>query len=51
VSGYAAVTLVAALALAFRQPGGGWRTVTLRAARSWIAAVGLMVGGLALRSV
>ncbi len=51
VSGYAAVTLVAALALAFRQPGGGWRTVTLRAAGSWIAAIGLMVGGLALRSV
>lgn len=51
VSGYVTVTLVAALALAFRQSNEGWRIVTLRAAGSWIAAIGLMVGGLALRSL
>ena len=51
VAGYAAITLVAAAAAAFLQPGQGWRTVTLRAAGSWIAAIGLMVGGLALRPV
>ena len=51
MAGYAAVTLVAAAAAAFVQPGQGWRTVTLRAAGSWIAAIGLMVGGFALRPV
>ena len=52
VAGYAAITLTAAAAAAFVQPafvqpGQGWRAVTLRAAGSWIAAIGLMVGGLA----
>lgn len=50
VTGYAAITLVAAAALAFRQPGTGWRVVALRAAGSWVAAIGIMAGGFALRS-
>jgi urease accessory protein len=49
VAGYAAITLAAAAAAAFLGPGQGWRSITLRAAGSWIAAIGLMAGGLALR--
>lgn len=53
LAGYAAITLVSAVVLAFhqpsRQPGQGWRAVTVRAAGSWVAAIGLMVGGFALR--
>ena len=49
VAGYAVLTLAAGATAAFRAPGVGWRTVALRAAGSWVAAVGLMVGGLALR--
>lgn len=51
VAGYAAITLTAGAATAFLTPGQGWRTVTVRAAGSWIAAIGLMAGGLALRTV
>ena len=48
LAGYAVVTLVAALAATFRRAGAPWRTVALRAGGSWIAAIGLMVGGFAL---
>lgn len=48
VAGYAVVTLVAALAAAFRHAGAPWRTIALQAGGSWIAAIGLMVGGFAL---
>ncbi len=49
LAGYAAVTLASAIVTAFLAPGQGWRGITLRAAGSWIAAIGLMAGGLALR--
>lgn len=48
--GYVVVTLVMALTLAFRGEDGaspGWRRIAVRALGSWIAAVGLMMGGLA----
>ena len=49
MAGYATITLVAAWTQAFRAQSPGWRMIALRAAGSWVAAVGLMVGGLALR--
>lgn len=48
LAGYAVVTLVVAGAATFRGAGAPWRTIALRAGGSWIAAVGLMVGGFAL---
>ncbi len=51
LAGYAVITLTTAATLAFRLPGQGWRTVSLRAAGSWVAAIGIMVGGFALRAV
>lgn len=48
LAGYAVVTLVCAVAATFRRAGAPWRTIALRAGGSWIAAVGLMVGGFAL---
>jgi len=51
VAGYAAITLTAAAALAFQRPDQGWRTIALRAGGSWVAAIGIMVGGFALASI
>ena len=48
VAGYAVITLVVALASTFRRAGAAWRTIALQAGGSWIAAIGLMVGGFAL---
>jgi urease accessory protein len=48
--GYVFVTLVTALATSFRQGGGEWRLIALRASGSWVAAVGIMAIGLQLRS-
>ncbi len=47
--GYVAITVVAGATLAFRSNGQGWRVIGVRAAGSWIAAIGLMAGGFALR--
>jgi hypothetical protein len=53
-SGYVFITLITALTLAFRnreaQPSPMWRDIAIRACGSWIAAIGLMVGGFALAS-
>lgn len=49
-AGYAAITLVVAVATTFRRAGAPWRTIALQAGGSWIAAIGLMVGGFALAS-
>jgi urease accessory protein len=53
-AGYAAITLAIALTLAFRGVDAGtpvpWRSVAIRAVGSWIAAIGLMMGGFALAS-
>jgi urease accessory protein len=48
-AGYATITLVAALTVAFLEAAGSasWRRIALRALGSWIAAIGLMMGGLA----
>jgi len=52
--GYVFITLITALTLAFRnreaQPSRMWRDIAIRACGSWIAAIGLMVGGFALAS-
>jgi len=52
--GYAFITLITALTLTFRrtdtQPKRTWRDIAIRACGSWIAAIGLMVGGFALAS-
>jgi len=45
--GYAAMTVLMAGTVAFRRAGAGWQDIALRAGGSWIAAIGLMVGGLA----
>jgi urease accessory protein len=54
MSGYAFITLITALTLAFRrldaQPAGTWRDIAIRACGSWITAIGLMAGGFALAS-
>jgi urease accessory protein len=53
LAGYVTITLVMALTLAFRNEGTaspGWRRIAVRALGSWIAAIGLMMGGLALAS-
>ena len=48
VVGYAAITLATAGLAAFRRGGLGWQAIAIRAGGSWIAAIGLMVGGFAL---
>jgi urease accessory protein len=49
--GYAAITLTMAVTLAFRQPESeasmAWRGIAIRACGGWIAAIGLMMVGLA----
>jgi len=54
VAGYAAITLTMALTLVFRradaEPTIAWRAIAIRAFGSWIAAIGLMMGGVALSS-
>lgn len=53
-AGYAAITLTMAATLAFRQAEAGtataWRGIAIRAFGGWIAAIGLMMAGLALAS-
>jgi len=59
-AGYAAITLVMALTLVFRGPvadtskasdaSKAWRGIALRALGGWIAAIGLMMAGLAFAS-
>jgi urease accessory protein len=52
--GYAAITLTMAVTVAFRrsdtEPSTSWRAIAIRVCGSWIAAIGLMIGGLALAS-
>jgi urease accessory protein len=51
--GYAVITLVMALVLAFRGADTGaltWRKITLQALGGWIAAIGLMMVGYGLAS-
>ena len=50
-AGYSVITLAAAATSAFQRPIPGWRDVTIRALGSWIAAIGLMLGGFALRGL
>lgn len=47
-AGYAVITLVMAAAAALWRSNAAWHVVALRACGSWIAAIGLMVGGYAL---
>lgn len=51
-AGYAAITLIMAATLAFRRAELGaasaWRGIAIRALGGWIAAIGLMMAGLAL---
>jgi hypothetical protein len=51
-AGYAAITLIMALTVTFRgsEPArsASWRGIAIRVCGSWIAAIGLMMGGLAL---
>lgn len=53
-AGYSAITLIMALTVAFRGAdaigASSWRNIAIRACGSWIAAIGLMIGGLALAS-
>jgi urease accessory protein len=53
-AGYAAITLTMAVTLAFRRAEAGastaWRGIAIRAAGGWIAAIGMMMVGLALAS-
>ncbi len=52
--GYVAITLTMALTVVFLRgdanPAPAWRRIAVRVCGSWIAAIGLMVGGLALVS-
>ncbi|WP_036291871.1 HupE/UreJ family protein [Methylosinus sp. PW1] len=53
IAGYVVVTLVSAATLAFRGESSdarAWRSIAIRALGSWLAALGLMMGGLALAS-
>ncbi|TDX62814.1 HupE/UreJ protein [Methylosinus sp. sav-2] len=53
IAGYVVVTLVSAATLAFRGESAdarAWRSIAIRALGSWLAALGLMMGGLALAS-
>ena len=51
-AGYATITLIMALTVAFSgadpERAPYWRGIAIRVCGSWIAAIGLMVGGLAL---
>jgi urease accessory protein len=53
-AGYAAITLIMALTLAFRRSDAGpslaWRGIAIRAFGGWIAAIGLMMVGFAFAS-
>jgi urease accessory protein len=53
-AGYAAITLTTALTLAFRREEAGttttWRGIAIRAFGGWVAAIGLMMVGLAFAS-
>ena len=53
-AGYAAITLTMAATLAFRRAEAGtsmaWRGIAIRAVGGWIAAIGIMMFGLALAS-
>jgi urease accessory protein len=53
-AGYAAITLTMALTLAFRRAEVGtsmaWRGIAIRAVGGWIAAIGIMMVGIALAS-
>jgi len=52
-AGYVVIALVMAATLAFRDNGAAtpaWRRIAIRAVGSWFAALGLMMGGLALAS-
>jgi hydrogenase/urease accessory protein HupE len=53
-AGYVAITLTMAVTLAFRRADGGpktaWRGIAIRALGGWIAAIGLMMAGLAFSS-
>ena len=53
-AGYAAITLTMAATLAFRRAEAGtsmaWRGIAIRAVGGWIAAIGIMMVGLALAS-
>ena len=54
-AGYTAITLVMAATVAFRRSAGGrpgsWQAIAIRVCGSWIAAIGLMLGGVALKSM
>jgi urease accessory protein len=54
-AGYTAITLIMALTVALVHPSvqrpRDWRQIAVRVCGSWIAAIGLMIGGFALRSV
>ena len=51
-AGYVAITLTMALTLAFRRADAGtsmaWRGIVIRAFGGWIAAIGMMMLGLAV---
>lgn len=51
-AGYAALTLIMTVAIAFRRPEAGavsaWRGIALRALGGWIAAIGLIMVGFTL---
>lgn len=53
-AGYASITLIMALTLAFRRadadPATAWRAVAIRAFGGWIASIGLMMVGFAFAS-
>jgi hydrogenase/urease accessory protein HupE len=53
-AGYVAITLIMAATLAFRGVDGetvtAWRAIAIRAAGGWIAAIGIMMAGLAFVS-
>jgi urease accessory protein len=53
-AGYVVMTLIMAVTVAFRgtgtDPRQNWRAIAVRVCGSWIAAIGLMIGGFALKS-
>lgn len=53
-AGYAVTTLIMALTLPFQRPASdgptAWRTIAVRALGGWVAAIGLMMTGLAFAS-
>lgn len=53
-AGYAVTTLIMALTLTFQRPASAgptaWRTIAVRAFGGWVAAIGLMMTGLAFAS-